>query len=125
MRHLTAPPLTLTSSSSLLMLSSSPSGSCMSSVTRCWSKKVVQNFQTMAKRNQSSFYLKSNSFYSSLENCQYLGHFCYKICSQELSKIAQSGHTVRELKLVVGSTRGRIFRSGSRKLFEDENERSK
>ena len=24
---------------------------------------------------------------------KYLGHFWYKVCSQELSKIAQSGHT--------------------------------
>ena len=27
------------------------------------------------------------------KDAKYLGDFCWKICNQELSKIAQSGHT--------------------------------
>ena len=51
--------------------------------------KIIPNFLNNA---HSSFYIQSNAFHSSLENCKIFGPFCKNKCSQELSKIAQSGH---------------------------------
>ena len=42
----------------------------ISSVTRCWNKKLSKVSISCPKRSHSGFYLKSNAFYSSLESCQ-------------------------------------------------------
>ena len=62
------------------------------SVTGCLNKKLPK---VCPKRRHNSFYLKCDVFYSSLESCKIFGVLCSKICSQELSKIAQFGHTVQ------------------------------
>ena len=72
------------------------------SVTKCWNKmqqncpksKVAQLLQKHPKISQSSFYLKSDIFQNSPKIVNYLGYYCRKMCHQDLSKIAQSGHTV-------------------------------
>ena len=43
------------------------------SVTRCWNKKKPKVSKQCSKRSHSSFYLKSNSFRSSLEKCKIFG----------------------------------------------------
>ena len=49
----------------------------------------------MPQKKTQQFLLKMWCFYSSLESCKIFGVLCSKICSQELSKIAQFGHTVQ------------------------------
>ena len=64
-----------------------------SSVTRCWNKKVAQIFTIVAQKlAQSSFYLKRCFSIFPRKVSEYLGCFVRK----ELSKIAQSGHTVQK-----------------------------
>ena len=45
------------------------------------------------KRSHRSLYFKSNAFIVAQKIVKYLVYLFSKICSQELSKIAQSGHT--------------------------------
>ena len=48
------------------------------------------------KRSQGHFFYFIMMFIKIAQNVNlYLGHFCTKICCQELTKIAQSGHTAR------------------------------
>ena len=47
----------------------------------------------LPKRSNSSFNLKCDLFKITQNVSEYLGYFCTEICHQELSKIAQSGHT--------------------------------
>ena len=63
------------------------------SVTRCW-KRLFQNFsKKLPKRSPAVLWLKSDVFKIAQKVNKYLGNFCNIICCQELSKIAQSGHT--------------------------------
>ena len=47
----------------------------------------------VAKKLSQQFLVKSDGFQKDQKGTKYLDHFCKKIFHQELSKIAQSGHT--------------------------------
>ena len=54
--------------------------------------------QKLTKSNQRSWHMKMDVFKAAQKVNIQLGYFSKKICHQELSKIIQSGHTVRNLK---------------------------
>ena len=64
-----------------------------SSVTRCWSKKQPNFSKSCPKCSQCSFYIRVTIFEIAQNVANHFGLFCFKFCCQELSKIAQSGHT--------------------------------
>ena len=55
--------------------------------------KVAQFLQKLPKNCQSIFYLKVIFLKIAPNGNKYLGYFCKKTYCQQLSKIAQSGHT--------------------------------
>ena len=55
--------------------------------------ELAQIFQTMPKKGHESFYIQSNAFHSSLENCQIFGPLLLENLWPKTLKIAQSGHT--------------------------------
>ena len=64
------------------------------SVTRCWNKKLPNLFcKCCPKSSHCSFHLKSNVSEMDQKVAQYLRDFSKKICYQDFSKIAKSGHT--------------------------------
>ena len=65
----------------------------ISSVTRCWSKKQPIFLQKLPKKYPHKFNIKMQFFTIALNVAKYLGYFSKELFSQELSKIAQSGHT--------------------------------
>ena len=67
------------------------------SVTRCQSKKQPNFLKKLLKKYQ--FNIKSAIFTIAQNVARYLGFCCKKLCSKELSKIAQSGHTVAYLDI--------------------------
>ena len=58
-----------------------------------WIQSCPNLSKSCPKSSHSSFYLKIASFKITWKVSNYFGYFCKKICRQELSKIAQSGHT--------------------------------
>ena len=56
------------------------------SVTRCWTKELPKFPQKLPKSIHSSFSQLWCFFNNSPTVTKYLGYFCKKICSQELSK---------------------------------------
>ena len=55
---------------------------------------VVQSFHNLPQKRVTAVLTeKCNAYTVAFKVLKYLGYFCSKICSQELSKIAQSGHT--------------------------------
>ena len=56
-------------------------------------ENVAQSPPKVAQNSHSSFYLNRDVFHKIPKVTKYSGYFCMIICSQELSKIAQSGHT--------------------------------
>ena len=61
-------------------------------MTRCWDKKW-SNFSKSCPKSSNSSFSSKWCFVKSPKDTKYLAYFCQKICHQELSKIAQSGHT--------------------------------
>ena len=59
----------------------------------CWKLKQQPNFQQLTKSIQAVFSLKRYSLKQSKLLLNILTTFCKKICHQETSKIAQSGHS--------------------------------
>ena len=54
--------------------------------------KVAQKVSTVVS-------LESKEFQNGSKVTKYFGYFCWKICCQELTKIAQSGHSAGKLQL--------------------------
>ena len=65
----------------------------VSSVTRCWNKKLPKFSKICQKSSHCTVLFKQRCFPNNPKVTKYLGYFCYKISGQELSIIAQSGHT--------------------------------
>ena len=63
------------------------------SVTRCWNKRSP-NFTISSLKSNHSLYWKGMFFKVPQKVNKYLCNFSEKLCQQNLSKIAQSGHTV-------------------------------
>ena len=63
------------------------------SVTRCWNRNTPNVSKSCPKSSHSRFYLKVMYFKMAPKVTKYFGHFCIKLCRQELLKIAQSGHS--------------------------------
>ena len=63
------------------------------SLTRCWNKSCPNVSNSCPISNHSSLNSKSEIFNIAQRVSKYLRYFCKKICCQELSKMAQSGHT--------------------------------
>ena len=55
--------------------------------SRCWNNK----YPKFSKKQPQRLHKESYSVQSSLKVTKYLGNFCLKICSQDLSKIAKYG----------------------------------
>ena len=62
------------------------------SVTRCWNKRSP-NFTISSLKSNHSLYWKGMFFKVPQKVNKYLCNFSEKLCQQNLSKIAQSGHT--------------------------------
>ena len=60
----------------------------LSSVTRYQSKNLSQMFPKVAQINTTEVFTSDDRFQNIFQ-----GYFCKQICCQNLSKIAQSGHT--------------------------------
>ena len=63
------------------------------SVTRCWIKKIAQLFPKIAYIISKAVSTLFHLFQKAQKSTILSGYFCGQICCQELSKIAQSGHT--------------------------------
>ena len=59
-----------------------------------WRKNIAQNFsKSCPNKCHSSFNMKWYFTKKPKKSPMFLGYFCKQICCQQLSKIAQSGHT--------------------------------
>ena len=65
----------------------------MTSVTRCWNEKVAQFPPKVAKLVHTGGLTLKVPFSKSLKSCITIGQLLQKYHDQDLSKIAQSGHT--------------------------------
>ena len=63
------------------------------SVTICWNKKQPDFVQKIPKIQLQQIYLNSVHFKNSSNITKHQDYFCKKNCRQNLSKIAQPGHT--------------------------------
>ena len=63
------------------------------SVTICWGKKLPKCFHKLPKKYPSQFLHQIIYYKIAQKSTIFLGYFCEQISYQELSKIAQSGHT--------------------------------
>ena len=74
-------------------------------VTRFWGKKLPKCFHKLPKKYPQRFLHELIFFKIAQKSTIFLGYFCKQICCRELSKIAQSGHTVCCLKWVLQTNR--------------------
>ena len=93
----------------------------ITSVTRRWNIKKPKNFQKLPKKYSQQFVQKMDVFKRAKRVNTHLGYFCNKMFHQELSEIAQSSHTERnipELSLRARTTASKHQSYGSAKYFD-------
>ena len=86
-------PIRITSNMRMTMIGVTEKGEVTQQCDQTLEQMVAQFFlQKLPKSNDRRFYLSALFKFVQMFD-KYLGYFCTKICHQELSKIAQSGHT--------------------------------